>query len=68
MVDRHFWLFFAESVGAYLGKHLAQDFVDQELAEPEPGKRYVIGQGLIPHLQVGVDVVDVAILPTVVGR
>lgn len=41
----------AESISTYLGQQLAAEFVDHELAEPEPGKRYVIGQGLVPHLQ-----------------
>lgn len=36
----------------FLGHELPVDFVDGELAEPEPGKRYTIGARLIPALQV----------------
>ena len=36
----------------YLGHELPTEFVDGELAEPEPGKRYTIGAQLVPALQV----------------
>ena len=42
----------AESITKHLGCELPLDFVDTELAEPEPGKRYTIGQQLVPELQV----------------
>lgn len=42
----------AESIMSYLGHELPLEFVDGELAEPEPGKRYTIGAQLVPALQV----------------
>lgn len=44
--------FCAESIVKYLGYELPPDFVESQLAEPEPGKRYAIGSELSPHLQV----------------
>ena len=47
------WLFCssADSIRSYLQLPLENEFVEQELAEPEPGKRYAIGQGLLPYLK-----------------
>ena len=36
----------------HLGHDLPMHFVDTELAEPEPGKRYTIGPNLVTELQV----------------
>ena len=44
-------IFVAESISKFLGQSVSQEFVEQELAEPEPGKRYTIGAGLVPYLQ-----------------
>ena len=41
----------AESICKYVGCNLPTELINSELAEPEPGKRYVIGPGLVPHLQ-----------------
>lgn len=46
----------------YLGQDLPQDFIDKELAEPEPGKRYTIGSQLLPELQVSINALKKALV------
>ena len=41
----------ADSINMHLGETLPKEFIESELAEPEPGKRYAIGHGLVPYLQ-----------------
>lgn len=40
----------ADSINMHLNAQLPKDYIENELAEPEPGKRYVIGPGLVPYL------------------